>query len=145
MRPYKWLRNTNACKFLTMFTITFDNQFTKFLVNVKNTYECPCEFCECLRTPCILNDYTTHARRNPLPMFRCETPCQCFVAKPLANVSWRNPLPMFRCVTFIRQAILNSQDCFIRPSSCAGPPEGAMAAETGPGASLTTKKMANKS
>ena len=32
--------------------------------------------------------------------------------------AWRTPLPMFRCITFIRQAILNSQDCFIRPSSC---------------------------
>ena len=51
--------------------------------NVKNTYECPCEHCECLRTPYERNEYTTHARRNPLPMFLC--------------------------VTFILQAILNSR------------------------------------
>ena len=25
---------------------------------------------------------------------------------------------MFLCITFIRQAILNSEDCFIRPASC---------------------------
>ena len=41
---------------------------------------------------------------------------------------------MLRCVTFIRQAILNSQDCFIRRSSCEGQTEGAAEA----GASLTT-------
>ena len=33
--------------------------------------------------------------------------------KEYTTYALRNPLPMFRCVTFIRQAILNSQDCFI--------------------------------
>ena len=42
---------------------------------IKNTYECPCEFCACLRTPYEWNDYTT--------------PCQCFAVSLLfARLSW---------------------------------------------------------
>ena len=82
---------TNPCEFLTKLTVTeliinLPN-FSWIFANVKQTYECPCEFCECLRTPYEWNDYTTHARRTPLPMFRC--------------------------VDFTRQAILNSRFALI--------------------------------
>ena len=53
-----------------------------------------------------------------------EYPCKCknliFAANSPKMIRLarriRNPLPMFRGFTFIHQAILNSQDCFIHPS-----------------------------
>ena len=96
MRPYKWLRmRANFLPILANFLRSLrllNNQFAEFLV-------------------------------NPLRMLRILTNALANFANICERVTnetntlthaQRKPLPMFRSVTFIRQAILNSQDCFIR-------------------------------
>ena len=85
--PYL-VSNPWQCSFHLANILSFSVSVSSF---VDNTYESPCEVCECLRTSYGWNDYTTHTRRKPLPRFRC--------------------------VAFIRQVILNSQDCSIRNGS----------------------------
>ena len=99
MRPYKWLRMlANFLRILANFLRSLrllSNQFAEFLMNPLRMLRILTNALANFANACerLTNETTTQRIRG-------ETPCQCFD------------------VSVIRQAILNIQDCFIRPSSC---------------------------